>query len=117
MQQRTLIGIAGLVLFAIGGGLTLNGATGAMAAECQASSLKFAVLCGLVWLAYPELIKLPGWAFPALFCALLAAYRWRWFFVLVPILAAVGWLLKPRGKDSATRSRRPRPEPGQPRDA
>ena len=29
-------------------------------------------LC-LIWLAYPELLKLPGWLFPALFCTALAA--------------------------------------------
>jgi hypothetical protein len=75
------------------------------------------VLCGLVWLAYPELIKLPGWLFPALACTGLAAYRWRWLFALVPIIAAGGWLLQPRGKNRRRIASRSRPrEPSQPRD-
>jgi hypothetical protein len=120
MQKRTAIALLALLLLAIGFALWLGGATGAAAVECQASSLRLGVLCCLVWLAYPELIKLPSWLFPALFCTALAAYRWRWLFALVPLVAAVGWLLQPRPRRKARRriaSRSRAREPSQPRDA
>lgn len=98
MQKRTLIALMALTLLAIGAALWFSGASGAAAVECRASSFKLGVLCCLVWLAYPELIKLPGWLFPALAAAGLAAYRWRWLFWLVPVIAAAGWLLQPRRK-------------------
>jgi hypothetical protein len=60
IQKRTAIALMALALLAIGTVLTLSHATGAAALECQASSFRLGVLCGLVWLAYPELIKLPG---------------------------------------------------------
>jgi hypothetical protein len=117
MQKRTLIGLSALFLLAVGCVVTISGASGAMAAEGQSSSLKLGVICSLIWLAYPELIKLPSWLFPAMFCTALAAYRWRWLFAFVPIIAAVCWLLKPRRKNLSVSSRRPRREPSQPRDA
>jgi hypothetical protein len=119
MQKRTAIALLALILLAVGIALTIAGATGAGAVECQASSLKLGVLCCLVWLAYPELIKLPGWLFPALACTGLAAYRWRWLFALVPIIAAGGWLLHPRPRKKTRRriaSRSGTREPSQPRD-
>jgi hypothetical protein len=117
MQKRTLIGLLAFVLFAIGIALSIGGATGAAAIECQASSLKLGVLCCLIWLAYPELIRLPGWLFPALACTGLAAYRWRWLFWLVPLVAAAGWLLQPRPRGRRRPASRTRPrEPSQPRD-
>ena len=109
-HRRALIALMALVLLAIGIALWLDGATGAGAVEAQAQCLKLGVLCALVWLAYPELMKLPGWLFPALFCTALAAYRWRWLFALVPIIAAAGWLLQPR------RTRRGTARRGRPRD-
>jgi hypothetical protein len=118
MHRRTAIGLLAVVLFAIGIALTLSGVTGAGALECQASSLRLGVLCSLVCLAYPELIKLPGWLFPALACSGVAAYRWRWLFALVPFIAAAGWLLQPRGKRRRRTTARSRPrEPTQPSDA
>jgi hypothetical protein len=117
IQKRTAIGLLALVLLAVGIALTIRGATGAGAVECQASSLRLGVLCCLIWLAYPELIKLPGWLFPALACAGLAAYRWPRLFALVPLIAAAGWLLQPRGKRRRrVASRSSKREPSQPRD-
>jgi hypothetical protein len=119
MQKRTIIALMALVLLAIGIGLWISGAPGAAVAESQASSLKLGVLCCLVWLAYPELIKLPGWLFPALLCTGLAAYRWRWLFALVPLIAAAGWLLQPRPRRNRRRritSRSRQRESSQPRD-
>ena len=117
MHKRTSIGLLALVLFAVGIALTIGGATGAGAVECQASSLRLGVLCSLVWLAYPELIRLPGWLFPALLCSALAAFRWRWLFAVVPLIAFGGWLLQPRRKRGrrAASDRRIR-EPSQPHD-
>jgi len=117
MQRRNLIGLSALFLLAIGGVFTISGATGAMAAEGQASSFKLGVICGLIWLAYPELLKLPSWLFPVLFCTALAAFRYKWLFVLAPIVAAVCWLLKPRPKNNSVSSRHSRRELSQPRDA
>src|ERR1700722_17323011 len=96
IHKRTAIALMALALLAIGVVLTIEQPTTPRAVEGQASMLKLGVLGGLIWLAYPELIKLPGWLFPALACTGLAAYRWRWLFALVPIIAAGGWLLPPR---------------------
>ncbi|HEX3999587.1 MAG TPA: hypothetical protein VHX65_13625 [Pirellulales bacterium] len=116
MEKRTVIGLMAFALLAIGIGLTMGGATSAPAIECEASSLRLGVVCSLLWLAYPELVKLPGWLFPAICCTALAAYRWRWLFALVPIIAAAGWLLQPRGKRRRTARRSPTRKRSQSRD-
>ena len=106
-----------LVLLTIGIVLTIEHPTSAVAVESQASSLRLGVLCCLIWLAYPELIKIPGWLFPALACTGLAVFRWPRLFALVPIIAAGGWLLQPRGKNRRrVASRSHRREPSPPRD-
>ncbi len=91
-QKRLLIGVLGLVLLAIGAWLTFSGATGAAALDGKMSSIRLGLLCCLIWLAYPELIKIPAWLIPAAVVAALAIYRWPKFLALVPIIAGVCWL-------------------------
>jgi hypothetical protein len=105
MTKRTLLALMALALLITGIVLALAHADGAAAMEIRASCFRLSVLCCLIWLAYPELMKLPTWLFPAIACIALAAYRWPRLLWLVPILAAGGWLLKPRGKRRPAASR------------
>lgn len=102
MSTRTKIGLIGLVLLIAGGYLrwlppdSLSNPDTFVAA-CLRVGL---VMCAL-WLAYPELVKLPTWISAATFIATpLIAWRPRAALVILPVLF-IAWVLYPRGKKSA----------------
>ena len=58
--------------------------------------LRIGIILAVFWLAYPDLVVLPRWLFPAVLVIGLAMIRWRWLFWAVPVVIFLGWLLRPR---------------------
>jgi hypothetical protein len=65
-----------------------------------AAALRVGLLLGVIWYAYPSLIRLPLWIFmPTIGCLLILAVRPRLFRHLLPIaipLALIIYFLRPR---------------------
>ncbi len=64
----------------------------------------FAACCRLgpfmavLWVAYPEVRRLPAWLLPTIpLLAVILAYRPRWFFVALPIVIALA-ILRPKAR-------------------
>jgi hypothetical protein len=62
------------------------------------SSLRIGLVLGAIWLAYPELIRLPKWLIPLLIgAAVTVAFRPKSALFLVPIVLVV-LILRPKRK-------------------
>ncbi len=95
-MRRHLIGIIAL--------LSLLGAVatwiwppqGAWGAMVQSGFCRGGVLAGVVWLAFPDVRRMPAWLWSVLFAILVVvAIRPRTVFLAVPIIIALA-ILKPR---------------------
>lgn len=90
-QRRHAIGLIALVLLATGGILhwRTNGSSGAMH-DLRAACLRIGPLMAAIWLAYPQLRRVPVWLWYTLPVVVLAlALRPKWLLVLVPLIAVV----------------------------
>jgi cell division protein FtsW (lipid II flippase) len=96
MPRRTKLGILALLLLLLAGVLKLLESTTPLAMEGWGACLRVGMILGAFWLAYPDLVRLPIWAFPAIGLLCLAAIRWKIFLFAVPPALFLGWLLIPR---------------------
>lgn len=102
-MRRTLIAACAVLLLAIAAALgiwqqfeTLRGGWQPLAAAC----LRVGLLMGALWLAWPQLNRLPSWLLGAL-CALLIVLALRpRFFVLAIVIALAVAIMRP-GKAKA----------------
>jgi len=100
--QRHLIGVLGLVL--IGGAIyyLIVPPTSEFHLMSEAACRRMGILCVLLWLAYPEVKKLPAWlALSVPFVTAVVVFRPRYALVLVPLVLMILFLRpKSRGKTS-----------------
>lgn len=97
-MRRTLIGLLGAVLLAIGALLSVWPTGVGYHESLRAASLRLGPFLIVLWLAFPQLEKLPEWFFLAMpVLVYLLAFRPRWFFVALPFVLALAFLL-PRPK-------------------
>ena len=93
MSTRTKLGVLALFLIAAAGVLKVFGSSSPFAAEgwmeCYCGS---PIILGTIWLAYPDVSRLPLWTFPALALIGLAAFRWKVLLLAVPPVLFFGWL-------------------------
>ena len=62
----------------------------------QGATVRIGLVLAAIWLAYPELKKIPGWLCAVLLVALaVVAIRPRLIVVVVPAVIAI-WILRPR---------------------
>ncbi len=92
-----------LLLLGTAGVLKLLPATNAGAEGLFSACLRIGSISAVFWLAYPDLVRLPAWLFPAIVLVAAAMARWPWLLYFVPGMIVVGWLLRPR--DVAGRSK------------
>ena len=109
--RRHAMGSIALVLLAIGIAFTIWPPSEAAAKFLQGSCIKSGLVLGAAWLAYPQLNRLPGWAFSGLMVFLVAAAARprvvmalsRYAVFLVPLLFAI-WLLRRLKRKTRERS-------------
>lgn len=94
--QRHLIGVLGLILI----GFAIRYLVVPPASEFhlmfEAACRRMGVVCILLWLAYPELKRLPSWlALTIPFVTAVAVFRPRYALVLVPLVLLI-LFLRPR---------------------
>lgn len=59
----------------------------------RAAFIRVGALCAVIWLAYRELERLPGWLFSVIpIAGVLVAARPRWAIVIVPLVLAIMFL-------------------------
>ena len=69
---------------------------GAAAQQLETACRRVGLLMGALWLAYPQLYRLPNWLWTALpVLVVILAFRPRWLLLAVPLIIVLA-ILKPR---------------------
>ena len=99
MSTRTKIGVIGIVLLAVGGYVRWFPPEGLSNPDVlEAACIRIGSVMAVLWIAYPELIKLPTWISAATMIATpVIAYRPKIALLILPLLFAL-WILSPKGK-------------------
>lgn len=88
-MNRTAIGIIALVLLVGGAGLLIWPLDWDGNQALTAACLRVGIVMGAIWLAMPQLARLPGWLIQAVVVvAVVCAYRPRLALFAVPLLLA-----------------------------
>ena len=96
MNRRPLLGVLSLILLAIGFAIWVAGAETMMG--ISGPGVRVGVLLGTVWLAYPDLKRIPAWFSRVLLVALcVIVVRPKAALFAVPLILAI-WFLRPRHK-------------------
>ena len=94
--KRHAIGVVALILLAVGGWLTVFPSEWAGGQSLRAASLRLGPFLVVLWLAFPQLARLPAWLLSTVpVLVLLLAFRPRWFFIALPVVLALA-ILRPR---------------------
>ena len=99
-MQRHVLGMISIVMLSLGASLyvwqpfeSLQGIHG--------MCVKVGVVLLALWLAFPQINRLPAWLFQAILVSVVVVARWpRMIFLVVPIAIAY-WMLQPRRKTKA----------------
>jgi hypothetical protein len=97
-MRRHAVGVIAIVLLSLAGWFWISPPTGPVGQELQAAFGRIGGVMVVVWLAYDQLKRVPGWlmwTIPVFLVAL--AWRPRWLLVLVPVVLALA-ILRPRPK-------------------
>ena len=91
--RRHLLGLFGILLLC--GGLVLTALPSPWEGmeSFRAASLRLGPFLVVIWLAFPQLQRLPSWllwTFPLLL--FLLAFRPRWFLVILPLVLALAFI-------------------------
>ena len=99
VSTRTKIGLIGIVLLAVGGFVRwFPHESLANSETLQAACIRIGAVMCVLWIAYPEVIKLPTWISAATFLAApVLAWKPRVALLVVPLLFVL-WLLYPKSK-------------------
>ena len=107
-MSRHLLGILAVLLFAAGLLLLLSPSNTDWQQAMLGSTVRIGLVLFAVWLAYPQLSRVPTWMFRAVLAAsLIVAWRPKLALLAIPLLVVI-WILRPRGKavKSAAKPRR-----------
>ena len=96
MDRRPLVGITAVLMLSIGAGFYWSPPSSLDGSAIPAVFMRVGMLLGVLWLALPDLGKIPGWLWMnILLTVLVVAWRPRAALIVVPALF-VGWMLRPR---------------------
>ncbi len=101
-MRRRIIGIMAVALLALGLMIWIcrPGEQGSLV-QLEAACWRIGGCLAVLWLAYPDLGKIPRWIWIALPVLILVMARWpRLFFIIVPLLILYA-LVRPRSSDTA----------------
>ncbi len=105
-MRRLLIGILGISLLLLGAALSLWPTDIGRTESLRAAAFRLGPFLVVLWLAFPQLEKLPEWFFLTLpILIYLLAFRPRWFLIALPLVLAVAFLM-PRPRGTTARSSR-----------
>ncbi|NQU23175.1 MAG: hypothetical protein HQ567_18000 [Candidatus Nealsonbacteria bacterium] len=95
--RRHAIGILAIVLLPAGIYLALQPIQGdGLLVGLDAACMRVGALMAVLWLAYPQIHRLPAWIWAAIPALVIVLARWpKWFFVALPIVIALV-ILRPR---------------------
>jgi hypothetical protein len=95
-MRRNAIGIIAIVLFVGAVYFRVCPPEGAFWTQFEAACWRVGALMAVIWLAYPEVARLPGWALGMVpLLGLVLAIRPKYLLIAVPIVIAMA-ILKPR---------------------
>ncbi|MGQ9605579.1 MAG: hypothetical protein ACUVTW_05220 [Thermogutta sp.] len=95
--QRHLIGALGLVLIGSAIRYLVVPPSNEFHLMFETACRRMGILCVLLWLAYPELKRLPSWlALAVPFVTAVVAFRPRYALVLVPLVLLILFLRPPK---------------------
>ena len=95
-MRRHLLGIIALLLLAGAAVYWIWPPEGSAAQQFEAACWRVGALMAVLWLAYPQLLRLPGWLWPGLTMLLMIlAIRPKYFLLAVPVIVALA-VLRPR---------------------
>lgn len=107
-MRRHLVGVLGAVLLVVGVGLTVFPPSGGNTESIRAAALRLGPFLLVLWLAFPQLERLPEWFFWLLpILIYLLAFRPRWFFLALPFVLAAA-ILMPRRRTKTSQSASPK---------
>jgi hypothetical protein len=95
-MRRHAVGLIAIVLLSLAVYFWIWPPTGPVGQELQAAFGRIGVVMVVVWLAYDQLKRVPGWllwTLPVMLVAL--AWRPKWLLVLIPALIVLA-ILRPR---------------------
>lgn len=94
--RRHALGVITVLLLVGGVCFSIWEPTGGQGLELQSACWRIGSLCGVFWLAYEQLQRIPIWVWPMLpVLLLIVARRPQWLLFLIPLLVLVGFL-RPR---------------------
>ena len=95
-MRRIAVGIIAIVLFVGVAYFLLYPPEGALETQLEAACWRVGALMAAIWLAYPEVARLPGWLLGMVpILGLILALKPRYLLLAVPIVIAMA-ILKPR---------------------
>ena len=99
MSTRTKIGVIGIVLLAVGGYVRWFPPESLSNSDMlEGACIRVGSVMAVLWIAYPELIKLPTWISAATMIATpVIAWKPKIALLVLPLLFAL-WILYPKGK-------------------
>jgi len=95
-MRRHATGVIALVLLLLAAWFYVSPPTGPVGQELQAAFGRIGVVMAVIWLAYDQVKRVPGWllwTLPVLVIAL--AFRPRYLLILVPLVIVLA-ILRPR---------------------
>jgi len=97
-MRRIAIGIIAIVLFVGAAYFHAYPAEGAFWTQLEAACWRVGALMAVIWLAYPEVARLPGWLLGTVpILGIFLALRPKYLLIAVPIVIAMA-ILKPRAR-------------------
>jgi hypothetical protein len=97
--KRHVLGVIALVFTAIALYFYLSPPERPFFINLHAASARVGVFCVALWLAWPELLRLPRWIFQVIpLLAILLAWKPRLFLLAIPIVVVV-IILRPRKRE------------------
>jgi hypothetical protein len=95
-MRRHATGVIALVLLVLAAWFFVSPPTGPVGQELQAAFARIGVVMAVIWLAYDQLKRVPGWLLWTLpVFVVVLAFRPRYLLILVPVVIALA-ILRPR---------------------
>ena len=89
-MRRNILGICAIILLSGAVYFWIWPPSSEALTGLHAACTRVGSVCGVLWLAYPDLARLPAWIGSVLtVAALLVAYRPRWAIIAVPLVIAL----------------------------
>ena len=97
-MRRSTVGILAVVLLALGLALELAPVTDTGVVQFAGGCWRVGTIMAVLWLAQPQLVRLPLWLFPVILVGLLLLLKWPRLILPAAAVALALLFLRPRPK-------------------